>query len=742
MLRYPLFCILYLLVLSAAEAQFDLQADYPAVTGQEGTLLPHAWLGGLNAPQWNAADLDGDGTTDLLIFDRAGDALLALRGDGQGGYAIAPELTAGFPDDLVSWVLLRDYNDDGNADLMTYSAEFDGLRIFRGERDAAGLLEFPDEPAYAGLRYPLGDDTAPIFITSIDYPAFDDIDGDGDLDILTFSVNGGFLEYYRNESVERGFGSDTLIYTLEDECWGGFYESGQTPALDLADAPGNCVRNAREEVVEPRHAGSTILSLDIDGNGLKDIMLGDVSFEVLVLGLNTGSDEEAYISDQDPSWNSNGTTVNIPFFPAAYHLDIDQDGRRDLVASPNQILNAADLDVAWYYRNEGTDATPDFVFREERLLVGESIDYGTGGIPAVFDYDADGRPDLIVGNNEAYSNDFSINSQLRLFRNVTPPGGAVAFAFADDDFLELSQFQSTTSAFSPAFGDLDGDGDQDAVVGERGGGLIFLENTAGADRPATFAAPVFDYMGIDVVQLSRPAIADLDRDGLNDLVVGGFDGRIRFYRNIGSADAPDFNPDPTAPGNSLQLGGVNTNVPGFSTGHPTPLLLTYDDRFVLITGNRAGTIEAYGFTDYTAPFTLLSERVADIDLGGFTNPATGDFDGDGLLELVIGNQRGGVTYYRSDLVADNSVGLFSPVVQDFFFTLFPNPAAEQLTLRALPGTQVQWLEVNSSAGRLVYRGAIGGLTEYFFDLGDLVSGIYFITVVANGRRGSRRVVIE
>ena len=741
MRRLPVFLLL-LLVAQTATAQLGLAAEFPLVRGADDQALPLAWLGGLDAPQYNAADLDGDGLGDLLLFDRAGDALLALRGDGAGGYLPAPELTVGFPRDLTNWILLRDYDGDGIQDLFAYSAAFGGFRVYRGGRAADGLLTFLTAPTYPGLTYPLdrgGGDT-PIFVTNVDYPAVDDVDSDGDLDILTFSIGGGYLEYYQNQSVERGFGTDTLLYTLASGCYGGFFESGVSPELTLAAAPGDCARNVRgADPVEPRHAGSTTLSIDIDGDGLKDIMLGDISSEHIVLGRNTGTRQQAYISSQDPTWPSAGTPVVIDFFPTIFHLDIDQDGARDLIASPSQTLNAENIDVGWYYRNVGTDARPNFVFQDSQQFVRQSIDYGSNSAPAAFDYDADGRPDLVIGNGEEYANGFTLNSQLRLYRNVTPPGGPLTFTFTDDDYLALSQFNNVASAFAPAFGDLDGDGDTDAMVGERGGQLIYFENTAGAGRRPTFAAPVFGYMGLDVGQLSKPALADLDRDGLSDLVVGGFDGRIRFYRNLGTAGAPRFDPNFTTFGNIEQLGGINTNSVGFSSGHPAPVVVTYADRFLLLTGNRAGTLEAYEFTDYTQPFTPTSKAIDSLDVGGFSTPTAADFNADGLLDLVLGNERGGVSYYATALAAEQSTGLFDVPPPSFTFSLSPNPTTGSVQLRDLPGSQVQWITVYSPLGQVVRRVDAGGRSTFGLDLGELPGGVYVVQVAGGYGVACRKV---
>lgn len=737
-------CLLFLFGTLSATAQLGLQPQLPEVRDDQGGLLPQAWLGGLNAPQYSAADLDGDGLGDLVLFDRAGDALLALRGDGEGNYEPAPELLAGFPDDLSYWILLRDYDADGVQDLFAYSGAFGGFQVYRGSRAADGLLIYPAQPTYAGLSYPLGNALTPIFVTNLDYPAVDDVDGDGDLDILTFSVGGGYLEYYQNQSVERGFGTDTLLYTLASECFGGFFESGLTPELTLSDSPNACARSVRGggSTVERRHAGSTTLSIDLTGNGLKDVMLGDISFEYIVLGRNTGTRQLAHVTSQDDTWPTGGTPVEVDFFPAIFHVDIDQDGVRDLIASPSQTLNAENIDVGWYYRNTGTEARPDFVFQDSQQFVRQSIDYGSNSAPAAFDADADGRPDLVVGNGEEYVDGLTLRSQLRLIRNVTEPGGPAAFVTADEDYLGLSRFNNVTSAFAPAFGDLDSDGDLDAMVGERGGRLIYLENTAGPGRPATFAEPVFGYMDLDAGQLSKPTLADLDRDGLTDLIVGGFDGRIRFYRNLGTAGAPRFDAFFATPGNVEQLGGINTNTPGSSSGHPAPQVVTYADRFVLLTGNRAGTLEAYTFTDYTQAFTPLSRTVDGLDLGAFSTPATADFDGDGLLDLVFGNQRGGLSYYTSELAAEQSTGLFDRPVPAFFFALSPNPTTGTLQLRHLPGSPVQWIEVHSAIGQFLYRLPATKQTSFSLDLGGLASGIYLIRVTTPRGTASQKVLLR
>ncbi len=72
----------------------------------------------------------------------------------------------------------------------------------------------------------------------------------------------------------------------------------------------------------------------------------------------------------------------------------------------------------------------------------------------------------------------------------------------------------------PALADLDDDGDLDALIGGNSGDTIFFENTGTATAPA-FAAPQTNPSGLaDGVSRSSPAFADLDGDGDLDALIG------------------------------------------------------------------------------------------------------------------------------------------------------------------------------------------------------------------------------
>ena len=131
-----------------------------------------------------------------------------------------------------------------------------------------------------------------------------------------------------------------------------------------------------------------------------DLVLGDVSFTNLTLLINGGSapNTNSAMISQDNSFPSNTIPVNLKLFPAAFYLDVDFDGIKDLVVSGNAKNISQNETSVYFYKNTGANNAPNFNFQSKSFLQEEMIEHGLGSYPVIADVNNDGLQDLIIGN--------------------------------------------------------------------------------------------------------------------------------------------------------------------------------------------------------------------------------------------------------------------------------------------------------------------------------------------------------
>lgn len=729
----------------------QLDRHYPTVT-KAGSSSVIGFGSGLNSPQFSPVDFNHDGQQDLFVFDRVGDTPMAFRRNASGNWQLDQDLLAGFPS-IDSWILLRDYDNDNVPDIFTFNRlPAPGVRVFKGRYNDMNRLEF-EALSFNGnwTMIPFtvpGGGVSQVYVSDIDLPDINDIDCDGDLDIVTFNISGGQIEFYRNRSVELGYGRDSLIFQLADNCFGGIFESGISEILDLADSQGECAADFGPGEFENRHVGSTLLTLDEDGDGDKDLILGDLSFGNLNMSTNGGDCSDAWMNEQDPFFPSYDVSLEIPLFPAAYHLDIDGDGIRDLVSAPNAAASGKDFDNVWFYRNTATDSEPTFRLQQEDFLVGEMIDLGSRAKPALLDYNADGLMDLVVGNFTFYKLIGLRDSRLHLYEN-TGTATSPAFTLVDDDFMSMTDYSLDLPPgtggldFAPTFGDLDGDGDADALIGDVEGRLFYFENTAGPGNPVSFGPGFYGYMNIDIGASAAPQIVDLNRDELPDLVIGEKGGAFRYYQNVGTAEEPFFGEDENEAPNVPFLGDVDGRIIGQSTGYSVPFVIDFGSHYELFMGTEHGTLERYDNIDNNiyGDFDLLSENIFTHSEGNFLHPAFWDWNNDGFLDVVVGNERGGVSFYRTNIALDGTVDT-DEATAAMDVHIYPNPAMNQVTV-AFEGAVDAGVELQliNLQGQVLRQQAMRS-TQARLELSGLPAGIYFLRLTADGLQRTEKLIIH
>jgi len=705
-------------MLSAQELTPSIVADFII----DGKQLDDPFIGGLNAPQLSNVDFNNDGLEDVLIFDRIGSVIIPMLRTTDG-FEFDPIYVENFPV-IEHFLLMKDYNADGIADIFCYSTEpgVPGVSVYIGkytnDRIDFDLFTYPDYE-FQVLNFELANGSfSNIAVLNTDIPSIEDIDGDGDLDIITFNFLGGYVEYYQNLVVERGESLDGFYFLKVEDCYGGIYESGLSEFVELADAPGECANTLMNGDLATRHAGSTVLSIDYDQDGDYELLLGDLSFNNITLLENGGTVEEAWFSKQIVNYPDGGVEpVDIPIFPGAFYVDINGDDVKDFVAAPNNINNSLDTKNVWYYVNDGANDLLDLSLVTKDLFGRDMVDLGTTTSPTFVDVNADGLLDLVVGIETTFVAFGERDGRLNLFLNegsATEP----VFNLVDENWLDFRRFNSDAYDFMPTFADLDNDGDLDLYAGETNGHIYFVENIAGAGMPMEFGPIIPNWLDIDVGKIAAPLFYDADKDGLLDLIIGERNGNINFYKNIGNKNSPNYDIEISAIGNVEIFGQIDTRTPPFIVGYSKPIIIPTKDGDILITGTGTGNLEVYGLnSDLESKFPLLNESLGNLRVGIQTAPAFADINGDGIYEAMIGNRRGGLSGFQTN-IRKESVST-SGVERDSTLKLRSNLVRDRIQLAdELPAE----MTIYSVLGQLV--GAT--ITADALDISDLTSGIYFV----------------
>lgn len=747
------------------EAQTVQQFErYSVPVTVNGKNLKYPFAGGLNAPQFSVADLDHDYTPDLVLFDRAGNSLLTFINQGTPGvpdYVFRPEYATNFPVGLTDWMVMRDYDKDGIMDIFcaAFAPSSQEIQLFKGYYDGHGLkfaahnFSYPPtcsscNPLY--IFYP--DDNGGFYnnfpVNRGDMPDFDDIDGDGDIDIVAFPAGTSTsLTMLRNMSVEHGKPLSQPEFELYDNCWGDFFENG----MERCNARLSCNTDTcaiycfqgpkPAEDRDGRHPGASVSTLDYDNDGDKDLLLGNLSYPCIDLMTNGGTVHNAWMTAQDTAFPSYNMPVDIYTFPGTYYLDYDNDGKKDLIAALNNPTSGEDRKAIWLYQNTAT--TPGlhhFEFQKKDLFVGDMIDVGTAAHPTFADVNADGLKDLVIGNYGFYTRDASntifTNARLFLYLNKGTPT-APAFELADEDFAGMSQFAPLDYDFAPTFGDIDGDNDLDLIIGNNIGGVYCFRNTAGPGNPMVLKYDTDPmWLAMDVIgSISTPLLYDLDNDGLVDLLMGERTGNINFFKNNGTPNQPVFSPSPTL----QKIGQIDTRVPPEVVGMSAPVILQTNDGPILITGTQRGHLEAYYVQGATeSAYSELSLTFGNLDEGNRSSPALADLDGDEILELAVGNQRGGISLYKTNLV-DYTPPLATGTPGQAGFQISPNPARGWARVEWPVYTEAH-LEVFDALGRLV-SDSVSGNGSFNIDVSNWLPGAYIIQARAGALQAGGKLMV-
>lgn len=690
------------------------------------------WAGGINFSSFSQIDLNDDGKKDIVAYDKicsSGGKIRTYLNVGTSGvakYIHAFNYQDQFPQ-VSEWALFYDYNNDGKSDIFTYTTG--GIKVYKNTSIGQVISFTIAKPLLMSNYNPTGSPSlSNLYCNAVGLPGIADIDNDGDLDILSYSVFGVKIEFHKNMSQEFYGHSDSLTFNMVDDCWGDFAESNCS--VDLNQCPFMKmyqVVTVTDTLKKIQHSGSCIMCFDRNGDGDTDLLLGDVSCNDMYFVENEGLSTNAHIGDTTKLYPNypNKSSVNViklNSFPCTYNFDIDNDGFKDLIASPNVTSGSENYQSVWYYKNTSSTPTVNFSFQKKNFLQEDMIELGEGAYPVLFDADADGIKDLIIGNLGYYVSNTN-KSKLAFYKNIGSTT-APSFSLITKDYQLLSNYNIYSMA--PTFGDLDNDGDEDLIIGDNNGQLRYFENTALPGLPAVFRGHIGFYKSIDAGSFAYPQLFDVNNNGTLDLVIGSVNGKLSYYSNIGTPSVPNF---------SLQTAffgevDVRQTSIGSITGFSMPYMFRQSGVTKLIVGSETGNLYLYDNIDgnLNGSFNLLESHLFNINEGPRSAPFYEDITNDGKRDLFIGNYAGGLAFFNSSNV--NGVGLPEFDIEKMV-NIYPNPSSDLINIAIEDDHQ---LNITIKCLDLVGKEIFEIKSNQKFNeikISDLSSGMYFFEVRIN-----------
>jgi hypothetical protein len=714
-------------------AQVTLQYDNSIPVFYNDKKYTDPWGGGLNAAQYGRLDLNGDGTEDLVIYDRSSN-LLNTYIKTESGFIFNPSYRIYLPEDIEGWILFKDFDCDGLKDIFTNSTA--GMKVYRN-------IGSPDtEPVWDLFMDPVltegSSGTINLQVNITDVPGIEDIDGDGDLDVLVYNFAiGGFIRYHQNMSVERSGSCGLLDFEFVSRNW-GYFEECDCHVYAFQEFGEYCEDLVPARVMHP--GGKSLLLIDMDNDGDKDFLGGHEQCDEFYYLENKGTAAEARMTEFSEEFPDAENPANFPTFPAGFFDDFDDDGVDDLIVSPNTEYNPdKTIDYghsSWFYKNNGSNELPQFDFITNTFLQSDMIDLGENAYPVLVDTDGDGDLDLLVGSNGFKVGDVFCG-YISMFEN-TGSFSDPTYTLKDTDFLNLSEIAQFD--MMPLISDLNHDGSPDLVIVSTKSDKKTVEtrwykNTAEIGNGLNINMD-YDLLEIELKLNDTPFFTDVNEDGLTDLLIGKSTGRLEYHENKGNDVDPYFVLDNPA---FLDIDDSFIEFKIYLV--PFVIDIDLDGNDDLLTTDYSGHLTVYldykndPDKTYKVIYNELTNSNESSVLGHHTWMTGGLISGTENPVIIFGNPQGGISVYKN--IADNKQEESNKVV----LKVYPNPLINSNTLITRSNISGNLLIFNNVGQLIDGPLEIRANRNLNLEIGYMPQGLYIFKVIDNvGRSDVQRFI--
>jgi hypothetical protein len=691
-----------------------------------------------------AHDLNGDGHSDLVVFDFVQSQIYTLLGDGSGNFPAMKVATIPVGPPSPGTAVLTDLDGDGHLDLLfaghliSFLGQPDGSFKAKNSYYTFEQCSFADfdkdghlDAACASLQpngmYSLvilhgnGDGTfnsTPIFSSPFFQHDFlgvigaYDLNGDGILDILANSGEGIVVLFGQSglqfsAPIHYAFpvpGTSPFNGGVPDSTLVADYN--KDGILDVASLGANGIYitygksdgsfDAQPLVQSGTDIGYAAVA-DYNGDGIPDVVTsGSVSLQ-----LNLGKGDGTF-SPATAIQTSNLASSDAG--PGAFLMtgDFNGDGHADLIATNQTSDNPASAHI-FFGKGDGTFGSGVLA-----TSTAGSVPFNSILTTTVADIDQDGKQDLV-----------------NVTGSVSPTSLNVFLSNGDGSFRVISTALPVVGTFSyyqsgPAAADFNGDGKIDLIVPANNYIEVLLGN---GDGTFTVSPTALTVPSNAAPSNYIPAVVagDFDHDGKMDFAIlstptfrgATFDqGPTSIYVYYGNGDGT-FASAMTAA--TLNHGYINMatsdfNGDGFADFAVSTNFAVSDDS----SGDSIAIVHSLSGRTFSAETNLIAGR-------GYSSLAIADLNRDGLPDLLFAN---GVSGTGSDITSSFAAVINTgTTVTTLRSSLNPSTYSQSISLTAMIGTPANLTQIPSTGGTVTLNGLPGGSVSVPVTFASSGSGI-------------------
>ena len=507
----------------------------------------------------------------------------------------------------------------------------------------------------------------------------------------------------------------------------------------------------------------TAYFMDVNNDSIDDLIAATNIIDVMSLSytrknihlyLGTGNKQKPFTYKTNTFLDEDIIDFGRGSFPAFF--DYDGDGLKDLVVGNEGYLDSTPntnrlIGQLALFKNTGTPTRAEFTLVDENftnipsLKLDNNYLAATRLVPTFYDLTGDGKQDMIVGD---------VKGKVHFFKDTAAINEPAAFKLIERNMQGINVYNNAT----PVLFDVNGDGLADLILASKSPRLQLSLNLGDSTTPIfNLSVESIIWQSGNTVRYQLRGNPNLNLLSVGQIVdvnqsINADNGVLQAITAINNTQKyidmhhpfrTNNNDDET---NSTAV--IDYSIKDFgqidlgTNTHPVPSIYKNGNDLYMILGTFNGKFYLYDSisNNLKGKFRLRSSDYLEGNFGSHTAVAATDLNGNGKIDLAIGNEAGGINlmYARNGLGLDKL--LAKKQTTHSYFKVYPNPTAAAFTIilkQFVPNSTVQ---IFNLSGKMVY---VNSMLEQKITINQkLNSGLYFIKVSNNKYSSTEKLIVH